>query len=103
MATLNPHKRGDTFKIVNCQLLDENNDPRDLTDISIRSQLRNVRDQVIVEFQVVKNQFAYDLIAPSTEEWPIGMAYMDVEYTESNGTVFSTETIEMQIVRDITR
>ena len=105
MKTLDPHKRGDSFTLFDCQLLDDNDTPENLTNIAIKCQLRTIRDTLISDMQIVKHSgnLYYDIIAPSTDSWPLGSARFDIEYTDQSGRVFSTETIALPVIQDETR
>jgi len=105
MVSLPPLKRGDTFYI-GCASKDSTGEPNDLTNIQIRSQIRSAATKkLITDLPIVKldqdeyrGQFS---ISVATNDWPIGTCLLDFELSRE-GIVISSDTIELQIVRDIT-
>lgn len=98
------HKRGDTFDYEAALTEGKNGPPIDITGWEIRSEIRSGSQQLIAElsveiFDAVNGKYA--LTSGSTTGWPVGNAFMDVEYAE-NGKIKSTETISVQIIRDET-
>jgi len=97
-------KRGDTFRL-HCQMLAD--EVFTLSGWGIRSKLRR-RTQLIDSFivTVLSNEektFVVQESAPGiTQSWPKAELQMDIEYTTPTGMVFSTETIKIQVVEDIT-
>ena len=99
------HKRGDTFQY-DCVLRQKKNGPAiDITGWHIRSQLRDLQDSLICEFTVQVLEAAaghYQLSAADTRTWPPGHAAMDIEYRDAQGVIRSTETLNVQILKDET-
>lgn len=105
MISLPPIKRGDTFYIGGLKK-DSNNEPQDLTDFTIRSQIRSASTKKIInEFEVIKlNQTTYKgkfSISSATDTWPIGVCLIDIEFRKIN-TIVSSETMQIYIMEDIT-
>lgn len=99
-------KRGDTFLVV-CTYSDPTGTPVDITTIDIKSQVRNLRGDIIAELNVAKEAQSGQtlgkfVLRADTDTWPIGDLSWDIQYT-SSGTVQSTDTLTITVVQDITR
>jgi hypothetical protein len=99
-------KRGDTLAL-DCEVAG------DLSGWTVRAQIRGTVNDALLS-ECVVSVLAYDAedevtryaltVAPNvTATWAPGRAVMDIEYTDPNGMVQSTETILIQIERDVTR
>jgi hypothetical protein len=100
------HKRGDTFEAVVEATL--NGAPLDLTGWTVRSQLRDLSNNVIKEFDVLPldlaaGQFSLNATAQETENWSPASYLCDVELVDLNSFVQSSDTFSVRVVRDITR
>jgi hypothetical protein len=95
-------KRGDSFVFTNNQLLDENQQPLDLTGWSIRSQIRTKKSELIKELDVAINQFDYSITSMDTTLFPIETLYWDIQYTTPDGVIFSSDTVPINVILDIT-
>lgn len=95
-------KRGDSFIFTNNQLLDSNGDPIDLTGWTIRSHIRDRSMNLIDELDMTIETFSYSMTKMNTEMWPVVDLFWDVEYTMPDGTVFSSETITVKVIQDVT-
>jgi hypothetical protein len=98
------HKRGDTFG-QQCTLRGDDGDPVDLTGIAVRSQVRGVRGQILSELAITPagpGTFQVRAESSQTSNWPLGLATWDVEFTQI-GTVYSSATVLLDIVEDVTR
>jgi hypothetical protein len=104
-GTLLRHKRGDTFQY-DCVLREKKNGPAiDITGWHLRSQLRDLKDVLICEFVITLLEATgghYRLSAADTRDWPPGNAAMDIEYRDIEGVIRSTETLNVQILKDET-
>lgn len=105
MTSLPDIKRGDTFSI-GCKFRNSDNNLQDLTDFTIRSQVRTKvnRDLVSELPVVVSNQTTNPgefAIITSTSDWPVGLMLLDIEFITGNVKV-SSETVSLQVVQDIT-
>ncbi len=105
-------KRGDTLAL-DCVVA------ADLAGWRVRSQIRASNDRLLAE--CVVSALAYDaeakvthyaitVDAAVTRTWPMPVAprrtypaVMDIEYTDPAGVVQSTETVALEIERDVTR
>lgn len=102
------HKRGDTFEVV-CTYKDTTGTPTNLTSIDIKSQIRNVKGELLSELTVTKldqtlnpGKFTLGASASTTQLWTTETFYWDIQYT-SSGVVTSTETMTIEVVQDQTR
>ena len=108
MATVIQHKRGDTFDRV---LLIPEATFADgyflLWDVA--SEIRTARGKLIATLTPSWADPAADtrflrLFAEPTTDWPLGDLELDVQFTrQSDGFDQSTETITVQVVRDVTQ
>ncbi len=95
-----PHKRGDTF------LLTGTTDVP-LTGYTIASQVRDKSFKLIAQLTVNITQTSptgiYTLSYPAgSSSWPVGLLECDVQYTDGSGFIVSTETFEIDVLRDVT-
>lgn len=95
-----PHKRGDTF-LLTCTT------DVPLTGYSIASQVRDKSFKLIAQLTVNITQTTpdgvYTLTYPTgTSTWPVGLLECDVQYTNNAGIIISTETFEINVLRDVT-
>lgn len=107
MLSLQRHKRGDAFILPDNSLV-ETIDGQDqiipLNDIEIRSQIRTIKAELVAELQVIKHSGGeyFDLVCLNTQEWPTGQHRFDIQFTQSNGFINSTDTIRLPVYRDET-
>jgi len=92
-------KRGDTLQLA-CSC--DNN----ITGWSILAQVRDTNQKLISPLTVNISQSSPTgvfTLTPTvaTSSWPIGTLYMDIQYTTASGQVVSTETVGIEVVRDI--
>jgi len=105
MATIT-HKRGDTF-VLSCTLENEGN-PVDITNFTIAAQVRQPDDTLLQALTVTvtdtaNGAFTLGASATETEGWEPGKLQCDIEFTEANGEVNSSETFVLNVIKDITR
>ena len=105
MATIN-HKRGDTFELT-CSLENGGTDV-DITGWTVAAQLRQTDDTLVQALTVTVTDAAageFKITAANTEtdDWPVAALDVDVEFTESDGSVSSTDTFTINVIKDITR
>jgi hypothetical protein len=111
MATIT-HKRGDSLEL-ECKLV-KDDVAIDITNFTITSQLRDSTDTLITDtnfngsFTVTKTNpttgvFKITATATETSEWPLRKAICDVQFVEADGDTTSSETFNIDIVRDVTR
>ena len=103
--TIQPIKRGDSF-LMAC-VYKEDGVPYDVTNFTIRSQVRNSSDALVQELTVNKadqstDPGAFVLAAGVIDDWPIDLLRCDIEFSEG-ATVRSTQTFMIPVVEDVTR
>lgn len=105
-------KRNDTF-LLGCTAKDENNVVVDLTNTTVRSQIRNGETGALIA-ELVLNWVnraggTFELLAPDeglAENWPAGYHDIDIQYTTStagNPLVRSSETFKVYVIEDVTQ
>ena len=98
-------KRGDTY-LIEATLTDDLGDPVNITDWTIRSQIRNVRGDIVATLVIAITNAALGTYTMSyagdTALWPVATHRQDVEYVDQTGRVMSTETFKLRVVEDIT-
>lgn len=102
---IQPIKRGDSF-LMAC-VYKEGNEPYDVTNFTIRSQVRSSSDELVQELTVTKadqstDPGAFVLSAGVIDSWPVDLLRCDIEFSEE-GTVRSTQTFMIPVVEDVTR
>lgn len=79
----------------------------DLTGWSAFSQLRDSDGNLIAELDVTWLDFAPPVIqvsfAGSTQDWPIGTAYIDIEFHTPDGRRKSAQKCGLALTADVTR
>jgi hypothetical protein len=97
------HKQGDTLEWV--ITVTENSAAVDITDWSIRAQIRQ-NDTLISALTVTLTDSSNGVLvisatAAQTDSWSAGEHSCDIEFTDSSGEVFSTETFNVIVLEDI--
>lgn len=106
MAQLPQLKRGDTFSL-GCVSYSADKIPEDLTDVSIRSQIRSagsskyIAELIVAKSDQVEYPGEFSVTWDDTSSWPTGKLLLDIQFT-SGPIVTSTETMELFVVMDIT-
>lgn len=100
-------KRGDSFQPAMSVL--NGTAAQSIAGWGIISQIRAADDTLIASLEVFDRNDSlgtYNL-RPMTQYpetgWPLCVADWDIQYTDSNGRVFSTQTIKLRIEKDIAR
>jgi len=98
-------KRGDTIYWL-CVYNDSASVAIDITNIDIVAQIRSKTDVLLTTLTVTKlggtGQFSLSALAATTTTFTPGIYFTDIEYTDNTGIVLSTETIEVEILKDYT-
>lgn len=71
----------------------------------IRSQLRARDQSLVAELTVTVTDSAsgaYTLECADTATWPVDTLRGDIQYTDANGNVASTDTFTVTVVPDVT-
>lgn len=102
---IQPIKRGDSFLMACVYKVDSV--AADVTNYTIRSQVRDSSNELIEELVVTKADQSTDpgkfvLSAGIIDEWPIDLLRCDIEFSEGD-TVRSTQTFMIPVVEDVTR
>lgn len=104
--TIQPIKRGDTFTLA-CTYK-QNGVVYDVTNFTIRSQVRDSSGALVEELAVTKaNQAAnpgvFVLAAADPMDWPVDLLSCDIQFSDAEGVVRSTQTFQIPVVEDITQ
>ena len=111
MQSIGNLKRGDTFAFV-AQLTGADGEPLVGAVSKLRSQVRTSRDALLLELEVseyvdpatgmvVDGSYVFKS-AVATDTLPLGHHLFDIQFTDGT-TVTSTETVELNVVGDVTR
>lgn len=99
------HKRGDTFVANVVYRNAETQVAIDVTNITIKSQIRNLKGVLISELSINKTEpliGKFTLTDTETQDWPFNQVLIwDIQYT-ANDDKISTETIEIYVQLDVT-
>jgi hypothetical protein len=103
MSAKIPFRRGDNFLVEGS--VSTQSGPQDLTDWSIRSQVKDGAT-LIAELDVVYpytlDQGRYQLQCIDTHLWPTKTLHMDIRYTNSLNQLMSSEIISITVRAGIT-
>lgn len=98
-------KRGDTF-IPDCTFIGPSGvaEAYAALGITIKSQVRDASRNLIATLAVTAGAGTgeFSLESPSTQDWPIGDLYWDVQFTQG-AHVFSTVTTRLRVADDVTQ
>ena len=98
------HKRGDTYKLDVTFTESDGTTPIDLTGWTIRSHIRHHKT-LIANLDVIYDDRAngeFTLSIDDTTDWPISDLSSDIEYTDGNDDIKSSETYIISVIGDIT-
>lgn len=106
-----PFKRGETYH-ASIDVIDlETNQPADLTEITVKSQIRKGSVEVAT-LEVVwtdRQNGLYDLVSVDGENtlaWPTGILDQDIIYSKVEGgrtIIKATDTFQLLVEREVTR
>jgi hypothetical protein len=98
------HKQGDTLEWV-ITLMD-GEFPADISSWVIRAQVRSgdtlIFNLTVTVVSAIMGQFRLSATAAETDVWPAGSLSCDVEFTDTDSNVFSTETFTITVLEDVT-
>ena len=107
IVTLSPVKQGDTFTL-GCTYK-ENGVAVNVTNFTIRAQMRDSTGALILELPVAKaNQttnpgvFVLGANTPPSPQFPIDELQCDIQFSDSENVVRSTQTFFVPVVEDVT-
>ena len=112
MTTTIVHKRGDTLELT--LQLKSNDVATDITGYTFSSQLRDSTDTLLVTdnfdgnltytlIDALEGQFSFTASPTETAEWDTRTYDCDIQITEPDSDVASSETFKIKVVKDITR
>lgn len=106
MVTIPNFKRGDTFSLVCIRKV--NAVPTSVDLLTISAKIRHPNGTLIDTLAVTKSNQNVEpgkffvKSSAATTAWPVCGARCDIEFTDPDGTIRSTDTILVPIVEDIT-
>ena len=104
MNTLSEFKRGDTFLLACVYKVD--GEPAPIDGLTIASQIRQANGSLVATLAVEPDivETGKFLLTPDTETdtWPIDTLFCDLEISE-NGFIRSTQTFQVNVIKDITK
>ena len=105
-VSIPPIKRGDSF-VLACTYK-QNGVAHDVTDYNIRSQVRDSTGALVEELTATKaNQTTspgvFVLSAAAPNEWPVDVLSCDIQFSDSEDVVRSTQTFKIPVIEDVTQ
>ena len=102
---ISPVKIGDSFTMA-C-VYKQNDTPVNVSDFIIRSQIRDSLTVLVVELTVTKanqitNPGVFILSIAGVIDWPIDILFCDIQFSDSENIIRSTQTFLIPVVEDIT-
>ena len=95
-------KQGTSFG-ANCVYTQDQGGPADLTGITIQSAIRDAGYNYYPLTVTVTSPTTFTLTYPTTTiQWVTGTAYWDIEFSYGVGSVFLTQTIQINVLQSIT-
>ena len=98
-------KRGDTLSFIVIRK-DELGNPLTGDAVNLKAQIRDGDDILYGEFVITElptaGEYLFTVDAQITKDFTIGRLYFDIEYKDNN-VVYSTETMIINVVMDVTR
>ena len=103
---ISPIKRGDTFTLA-CTYK-QNNMVYDVTNFTIRSQVRDSSGALVEELTVAKadqteHPGVFVLSAADPMDWPVDVLSCDIQFSDAEGMVRSTQTFQIPVIEDVTQ
>ena len=98
-------KRGDTF-IIQVQVKQDST-PIDITGWTVKSQLKKgstlIETLTFTAVDLINGIYKLSATAAKTELWPISVLDCDIQYTTGTPQVISTDTFQVNVIKDITQ
>lgn len=103
---ISPVKRGDTFTLA-CTYK-QNGVAVNVTDFNIRSQVRDSSGALVEELTATKanqttNPGVFVLSAADPMNWPVDVLSCDIQFSDSDDVVRSTQTFQIPVIEDVTQ
>jgi hypothetical protein len=101
MQSLPKHKRGDTFSFE----VSLNGTVWDGAAVGeLKSQIRDLADTLVADLivTVTETPGTFRFKAADTSNWPIGTVVTDIQRTAPDGTITSSETLKIPVIKDVT-
>jgi len=95
-------KRGDTF-VLNVTLTNSAGEPIVGASAGLLAQIRTIAD-VLIDTTVVSeiSSGVYQLLVEDTTTWDTDVTYyMDIQYTDSEDIIVSSDTIAIPVIKDV--
>ena len=101
MSSVN-HKRGDTFSFSAAFAVD--GVPVEGLANKLKCQVRTRKDVLISEMTITESATpgTYIFTVADTADWPIGELYYDIQMTDDAGIITSSETVTINVIKDVT-
>lgn len=99
------HKKGDTFEVT-CTYENDAGAPVSLDGITITSQLRTPAGALVADCTATVTSVpngTFTLLVADTSSWPVAKLEFDVQYALTGGRIISSETVNVHVVKDVTR
>lgn len=102
LLSIDPIKQGDTFQLNGIFKIDGVATSLDL--YTIKSQVRDSRDNLIAELSVTKDpsNTGYFSLSAGEIDWKPATYYCDIEFVDDDDFVRSSETFLIPVVKEIT-
>ena len=103
---ISPIKRGDTFTLA-CTYK-QNGTAASVANLTIRSQVRDSSGALVEELTVTKanqttNPGVFVLAAADPMDWPVDVLSCDIQFSDSDDVVRSTQTFQIPVIEDVTQ
>jgi hypothetical protein len=98
------HRIGSTFEL-QCQYTNAQNVPVDITNIAIRSQIRDATNNLIANCVITIADFAsgrFTMRVNDTSNWPVAKLSQDIQYTLPDGRTIITTPFSIYTVASVT-
>ena len=98
-------KRGDTF-IIQVQV-SQDSTGIDIYGWTIKSQIKKgstlIEELTYTPVDLSTGVYQLSCIPTKTALWPVGVLDCDIQYTTTTGQVISTDTFQINVIKDITQ
>ncbi len=103
---ISPIKRGDTFTLA-CTYK-QNGVAVSIADFMIRSQVRDSSGALVEELTATKanqaiNPGVFVLSAADPMDWPVDVLSCDIQFSDVDDVVRSTQTFQIPVIEDVTQ